>query len=165
VSVAPEELLNLIPKGPRQAFICLSVATDEVERYEHVPRDLWMALHPPMGLVGRTEAMYRSHVRELLARAESCNDLDVITDAEILAGLSNASLKAPLNQPGALLYHHLFRTIFGEEVHDKILDGTPPPEPSWPMQLQELLHDAKRQRVSRIKRVPRVRLRKSQDNA
>jgi len=106
----------------------------------------------PRAMVHLDVAVYRAHARELVARAGTPTPLSVPTLAELLVAMHAVSLKAPLTRPGALLYHHLFREVFGAELYDRTVAPEDRPKPEWPEQLQEELAAA--QRSVRIDRGP-----------
>lgn len=81
--------------------------------------------------------LYRDHVREVCRRKGTRVTLDVATEAEVLVGLMEASLVAPLREDGALLYDRIFFRIFGKRFGEE-------PREQWKGQLAELLSEARR---------------------
>lgn len=69
----------------------------------------------PTGFLAYDPRVYRAHVRELLDRVIDGLDLAPGTDAEVLAVLVQASLRAPLGQQAATLYERLFARVLPEQ--------------------------------------------------
>lgn len=104
------------------AFAQASWADDEVAHAidDHpAHRDsLWHAksLLTPTADIMRTEFVYRSHCRQLLARVVSQGDTRLPTDAEIAAACSETSLHAPLSPGGATVYMRAFARAFPDKA-------------------------------------------------
>ncbi len=123
----------------------LEICGEEVERAGfEVEHDLWMLLAPGDAFRGTAVDVYRSHVRELLARAKAGTRLDLGTDAEVLLGMREASLVAPLTRHGTMLYHAAFRSALGEAAYRKLLGDIDPPREQWEGQLEEIWTEARR---------------------
>lgn len=125
----------------------MDICTEEAERagvLASMPTAVFMALRPGDAFARCLPCVYRSHVRELLTRYTKKERLDLGTEAEVLLGLVETSLKLPLNQAGAALYHALFLRVMGEEVHQRILGGDDPPHEQWKGQIEEFLYEARR---------------------
>lgn len=131
-------LVDLLPGGVAQAFRLLEIGAVEADRFKGVSRELWAALQPPEDLAPLDPSVYRSHVRELLVRAEAGKALHLLTDAEVLVGLHQASLKAPLRASALALCYHLFRAVCGEAIALEVF-GDDPPKPAYPDQVLEEL--------------------------
>lgn len=156
-------VVELLPVGEREAFAFVArtldlsqVAHEEIESAkrespEHGAelRRLFPVLVP--GEVGRFGAtLYRVHARELCERVLDGLDLRPGTDAEILAVLSNASLKAPLTVEPAALFEAVFARCFDAS---RVLEGGPRPEP-WQGSNDELARTLRR-KIARLARRPR----------
>lgn len=142
------------------AFACMEIAGEECEAYERdhgkgaVSSELWGLLCPGELFAGVTEAVYRSHVRELLGRGG--RGLDVATDAELLIGMRTASLATPLNRSGTMVYHHLFRSVLGDDVYRSVLADVDPPRERWEGELADALADARRGLRGKLSRPARL---------
>jgi hypothetical protein len=136
-------------------FDLLEVCGDEVEHCgAEVGHELWMLLAPGEAFRCTVPEVYRSHVRELLARAAAGERLDLGTDAEVLLGMREASLVAPLTRGGTMLYHTAFRSVMGEAVYQDLLGRREPPLELWDGQLDELWAKARRKvRTERPKKL------------
>ena len=95
---------------------------------------------PQPGLRGKSEELYRHHVRELLDRAANNLNPDMRpgTKAEVLAELSDGSLIAPPGQQWSALMEELCA-----EMGFAPPDGEPT-KPPWPTASAEMLHEARR---------------------
>lgn len=130
-----------------RVFTCLAVAEDELAKADGpVPDGLFKVLRPTPLFEGKTLDVYRSHVRELIARGVALQkgqkaDLSAATRAEVLLYLSGASLVAPLNRGGLMLYHHLFEEVFGAEAARKVWNGYEPPREQRKDELLALFHE------------------------
>jgi len=63
-----------------------------------------------------------------LMKAESKEEIDKVnslTDAEILAMLSNTSLKMPLNRMGFEAMKYYFKRVKGEKAYKEVFDNEP----------------------------------------
>lgn len=114
----PSPLASFMGNDIMTAFALLDVCTDECDRYETktIGSELWMMLAPTDQFRRVHVDVYRAHIRELLERAAAGKPLDTMTRAEVLLGLVQASLAAPLNATGAGLYAHLFEAILGDAM-------------------------------------------------
>jgi hypothetical protein len=84
----------------------------------------WLLPHlAPGPFLFKHRSLYRAHVQELIARAGTTTKLDLGTKAEVVLGLVEASLVAPLTQGGALLYERLFEAIVGERYAVRKTEG------------------------------------------
>lgn len=117
----------------------LMICDTEVRKYTGVESDLWGALVPPKAFARLHGEMYRSHVRELLSRAEAGLRIDTMTKAELLIDLIEASFRVPLDRTGSALYHHLFRSCMGVDSYRAIFDGIAPPRERWEGQIDEII--------------------------
>jgi len=135
--------LNL-PNTISRTFDFMKIAEEEIAKAEKRVRDkaTRACIHDVFGhaepgqLLRYSDALYRAHVRELIERAKTGDDMSPATKAECVAALSEGSLLAPLDAQHSALYEDLFYEIFGHYV------GQPKQrvrEP-WPRASAELLH-------------------------
>lgn len=66
--------------------------------------------------VGPSEALYRAHYREIIARLVAGDNPNLATDAELLVAFNEAAQRAPLNDAGTYLYIRLFTAVFGADA-------------------------------------------------
>lgn len=92
------------------------------------------------------EAVYRSHVRELLTRVANDQSLMRGTKAEVLMLLSEASLVAPLGPRRAALYLMLFDELYPQQFEEQQVVIQEPWMGSSSELLEELRHQAKTDR-------------------
>ena len=104
-----------------RCFALMGWAEDEItqaqQRHPDAAKRLWDAFLVIQGtheLMG-TEFVYRAHARELLERVYADEDCRPPTDVEIVCGLSEASLRAPLNTAAVTLYMRLFAQLFPDK--------------------------------------------------
>jgi len=137
---------ELCPSNVWNLFGLMKIAEGEIHAAVHLsPRRsaelnaVFGVACPSPGLRGKSEELYRHHVRELIARAYDDNqDMRPGTKAEVLAALSDASLVAPPGQQiGALMEELCAEMGFAPP------DGEPI-KPPWPTASAELLHEARR---------------------
>lgn len=140
-----------------RAFELLDIGSEEAERagvLRTMPSEMFMMLAPGDIFRSVLPDVYRSHVRELLARFKAGEPLDLGTTAEVLLGMVETSTKAPLNTSGAALYHSLFRRVMGEARYQRLLGDAPPPRERYDGQLEELEAEARRKvRTGRPRKV------------
>jgi hypothetical protein len=122
----------------KQIFNALSIAEEELEGRD-LP-GLFAILAPTEPLHRKSDVLYRSHVRELIARAHDGKNLAPATDAECLGMLSDLSAKAPLNANAGAVSKRLFRTIFPDHDIFKDVDF----QERWPGQVDEDLRELRR---------------------
>lgn len=113
-----------------RCFAQMEWAEDEItqaqQRHPDSVAKLWKTFlliqgtHELMG----TEFVYRAHARELLERVHAGEDCRPPTDVEIVCGLSEASLRAPLNTAAVTLYMRLFAQLFPDKAPFAGLDET-----------------------------------------
>ncbi|MFG2847457.1 hypothetical protein ACGF12_30455 [Kitasatospora sp. NPDC048296] len=65
----------------------------------------------------KNERLYRIHVRELLERVDTGRDTRPATDAEMMIGLLESSLQAPLTSAATCLYLRIFARALPAEFH------------------------------------------------
>lgn len=138
----PPSLEALIPKRLRSTFRSVEIAEEEIARGYPDPRDcppeLFMACIPPRILRPLRSELYRAHARELVERSKLRKPVYKLpTKAEVLAGLLEASKRAPLNRAGMALADRLFTEIFGWSFESE------PAREEWPGQLEEELEQAR----------------------
>jgi hypothetical protein len=128
----------------RQAFDSMEIAEQEIARAmaecssaegKRRINGTFLALKPPMQFVHRAEQVYRAHCRELIARAERGEDLDVGTKAEALCAVLDTALKAPLRTTAAAVAELLFVAVFGKSVDDQ------PPREAYPGAALEMINE------------------------
>jgi hypothetical protein len=140
-----------------QTFGDLEIAEEEVaaaKKRHPFETDLidacFLDLQRSVFLLEKADFVYRSHVRELCERAASSGDLTDATDAEIVCCLMGASMLAPLNHDGFLLYYTCFCRAFPEYTN-KVFDHMDyQPRESYPGRLNELLSSVARKIQRRI---------------
>ncbi len=119
----------------------LSVAEEEIAKAFADPhsadaRVCFRACCPNPIFYGKTEEVYRAHVREMAKRVqERTPKFEEPTGAELICILSGASLSAPLSKPYSMLYERL--------LHEHLPETTRRLEPSdrkedWPGELDEI---------------------------
>lgn len=121
-----EEIAEVGQKGAvsaiGRAFDLMEVAEQEIARAGgRKGNAVWEAWLELGFLVEHGEELYRLHCRELIRRAKdaccACDDcMRPATKAEVLAFLSNASLKAPPARDPAALQARLFCELFPDSV-------------------------------------------------
>lgn len=118
-------------------MFCVAIPEAErvLRRYGDPP-GLFMRLWPTPILRGRPKRLLRAHYVELCLRWKRGEDLGPGTCAEVLCGLSEASLRAPLNQVGAALATRLARALVGF----RHVTG----RGSYPGEIRELLIECRR---------------------
>lgn len=95
------------------AFASMELAEDEIERSGlPIAQRCFRACMPSDVLTGAAEPLYRSHVRELIQRAEAGGDMTLPTAAEFCALLAATSLNAPLKPAWSCLYGRKFALCF-----------------------------------------------------
>lgn len=127
--------------------VAMPTAEKVLRRYGDPP-GLFVALQPTPILRGRQRKILRAHYVELCLRWKNGQDLRPGTCAEVLCGLSEASLRAPLNRAGAVLATRLAKALIGFR---HVTGGG-----SYPGELRELLSSC-RTRMSQPWRVPEKR--------
>jgi len=125
----------------------LELCGNEADHYDDVSTELWMALPPPQQMVGIPEEVYTAHVRELLLRAMTSEPFNLLTDAELLLAMSEASKVAPLNQEGVIVTRYLFQKVMGEQAYAKVYSDVPAITERWPGQLEDALEPGRNYKV------------------
>lgn len=140
---------DLVPPSVRRVFHLVGIAEQEIEDAGNPQGVRLSDLVAPREIVPLADAVYRSHARELVARAGTPTPMSVPTLAELLVRMHATSLVAPLNRSGEMVYHHLFRQVMGDELYFGVMGGDTGPTPEWPGQLQEELGAMRRLKVNR----------------
>lgn len=149
MSVANHPAVATVLGSPiRRAFALIEIADDELRAAGNPPISL-TDLVAPREMYGLDVAVYRAHARELIGRVGTPAPRDQPTLAELLVAMHQVSLKAPLARHAALLYHHLWKEVFGAELYERMVPEHERPKPEWPGQLQEELAAAQRVRRPR----------------
>jgi hypothetical protein len=121
------KILSVMPNASlwSRLFGALTIAEEEIAA-ARLPKKLsstvFLAVVPPPIFEGKTDALYRSHVRELIARVKSGADLSLGTDAECLCAMLEVATQAPLTPSGNAVAHELFRRVFPKRAAD--MDAT-----------------------------------------
>lgn len=101
-----------------RTFDLMLVAEEELRRAGDGPG--WFAvLVPPAGFTQLDDGVYRAHCRELVGRLRRGKDCRPATDAEVLAAVMSASLKAPLGPGHQALAEYLFGKLFPDHEVSK----------------------------------------------
>jgi hypothetical protein len=109
-------------------FAQMEWAEDEIKQAQQRHPDAAAKLHDTFLLIQGThelmgtEFVYRAHACELLERVYAGEDCRPPTDVEIVCGLSEASLRAPLNTAAITLYMRLFARLFPDKAPFADLD-------------------------------------------
>jgi hypothetical protein len=148
------ELLDAVGLGGPMRW--LFEALDECGRVVEV-EGVWSDLDvpynvfkPPSEFVNKRMELYAAHVRELCGRwkaSRRLSDLDHPTSAEVMLGLADTSMLAPLTQTGTALYSRLFQEIFGPDAVPELEKYAE--REAWSGQLDEELARLKRRTVQR----------------
>jgi hypothetical protein len=108
-------------------FTCMTIAEEEIaaakRRYKRVAgrvNGAFVVLMPSAPLKGFSVELYRVHARELLERVARGQDTRLGTKAEVVALLSETSMKSPLTSDGYVLAAKLFRDLYPQLVHAPI---------------------------------------------
>ena len=144
-----EDVRQIIGRDLGQIMDCLGVAEEELEGRD-MP-GLFAALYPTEPLRGKSEGLYRAHVRELIARAHTGDNLAHGTLAEVCGTLSDISLKAPLNPEGQAVQRHAFTACFPGRSAELYKDTIHVDQEKWPGQVLEDL-SAMRRKLQSLKR-------------
>lgn len=148
-----DEALRLLGPSARRfasVFRAMAIADEEL-RAAGNPPGVFIHLCIPESLSGMHESLYRAHAREIIRRVGTGRLASEATEAELLVGMVHASMAAPLNRDGEVLYHALFRRVMGDATADSM--GFAPPRVQWAGQLDELLAEARRKLRTKRERV------------
>jgi hypothetical protein len=110
-------------------FAQMEWAEDEIEkaqgRHPEAAAKLWETFRLLQGTheLMNTEFVYRAQALELLERVLGDEDCRWPTDVEIVCGLSDASLRAPLNTKAVALFMRLFARLFPDKARFDGLDA------------------------------------------
>lgn len=111
-----------------RCFAQMEWAEDEIkqaqERHPDAAAKLWETFLLIQGTheLMHTEFVYRAHARELLERVYAGEDCRRPTDVELVCGLSEASLHAPLRTAAVTLYMRLCARLFSDKAAFEGLD-------------------------------------------
>lgn len=126
-----------------QVFSCMGIAEEEISAYQRRHRSraqkanrAFRWLLPSDLLRGKSEKVYRAHVRELIDRVARGQNPIPLTKAEVLSLLSAQSLIAPLAAQYSACMGKLFRDLGLGDV-----EATPEP---WKGASEELLDELRR---------------------
>ncbi len=136
-SPEPEELLQLLEDGVgsviARTFSKMELAEEEIDaakrRHPLAAGRIHRAfrhLCPSPALSAAPEKLFRAHCTELLERVAAGCDLRPGTTAEVLAVLSELSLRAPLERAHTLLFVKLFSDLFPEAAARMQSENEPP---------------------------------------
>lgn len=128
----------------RGLFDRMTIAEEEIARLEREPPGAFSTVYPTPVLRGKRRDLYRAHVRELLERLErgaGKAKLEEATDAELLAGMYEASARAPLSSEASAVYDRLFSRIFPEKWRSLGWEAT---AEAWKGQVDEDIRAARR---------------------
>lgn len=110
-------------------FDCMKIADDEIRSAQHenpeAADDLQKAfrlLAPTYGMQRLHSAIYRQHVRELLARVLAKEDTRPATDAELVVALCETSQNVRLSHLWSLVYFLLFSRVMRGYVQPDLLE-------------------------------------------
>ena len=142
--LAGKDFVNTLAR----VFRCQAIAEEEITAAKKRNKKAnfdghFMALKPPASFIGKSDDLYRHHVRELLervAKVASRNPLSPATKAEVLAKLMDESLIAPPSSQYVALAPALFREVFPNSGIDLGVDDGQP----WPTSNEELLADLRK---------------------
>jgi hypothetical protein len=73
-------------------------------------------LTPTEPLMDKSPELYEAHCKELIVRRISGENIKSATDAEIIAALSDLSLKAPLKRDCVYVMQKLFSKLFPDQL-------------------------------------------------
>jgi hypothetical protein len=115
------EMIGAGGSAVSRAFDLMEIAEAEIERavrdcalLPRVQRHVWnsFGLLAPGELARYSDAVYRSHARELLNRVMTCRDTRLGTRAEVLAAISALSLQSRLDRDLEQLALNLADALF-----------------------------------------------------
>lgn len=152
--VGVDLLAALFPEGDvvarvARAFELMGVAEEELLAEEKKSRrvravlrkrGVFKALYPGE-LVAYPDPVYRSHCREIIARAKRGEDLRPGTDAELLVMFCRSSLKAPLASEFVLAYETVFDRVY---PGNEITGGGRLGRDAWRGRAEEIVEEARR---------------------
>ncbi len=75
-------------------------------------------LKPSEPLMDKSPELYEAHCKELIVRRISGENIEPATDAEIIAAISDLSLRAPLQRDCAYVMQKLFKKLFPGKLPD-----------------------------------------------
>ena len=127
-------------------FRRMSIAEEEIATAKRrCPRKA-KALHASFGILYTStlarfsDDIYRSHVRELLARVMRREDTRLATDAELLAMFSETSLRAPLASSYANAMSVVFHSVFPHADMNRFQAG----HAAYPKDAEEIITAARK---------------------
>jgi len=100
-------------------FECSMIADRTVRKMQEVYPDFadiidqtFETLTPTEPLMDKSPELYEAHCKELIVRRISGENIKSATDAEIIAAISDLSLKAPLKRDCVYVMQKLFSKLF-----------------------------------------------------
>lgn len=148
MKLVPQMIDDVLPEACGSAFRRMDIAEQEIKTAKAGTRNsakrtkmhrAFGVLCPPEVMRNKSDDVYRSHVRELLARAAEGLDLDVATDAECVCFMSAMTIKAPPTSAFAAAYTHLFCKVLPSA---KL--GQMPGHEGYPGEVEEIVNDTRR---------------------
>ncbi len=134
-----------------RAFDRMGIAEEEIEAAKKKWPDKKAEIHAAFGALAPGELsrygsdrLYRAHARELLERVAKGERLELGTDAECLAALSLASLKAPLASGHVAAMEKAFASVFPKNAL-----GPNVGRESYPGNVDEILTEIRKKIASR----------------
>lgn len=132
--------------GIAQAFRRMEIAEQEIEEAKRRWPRRKRAIHAAFGvlcaprLASYSDAVYRAHAREIIGRVMRGEDVRPGTDAEVLATLSEASLRAPLASDHAHAMSRVFARVFPDADMGRFAAGNE----AWAGRTNEIIKEARR---------------------
>lgn len=130
-----------LPAGIVRAFDLMALAEEELAAAGN-PVGAFALLMPGI-LAEYTDELYRSHCRELIARAKAGEDTSLGTLAEALVAMMVTAGASPLRPEALALTDHLFDRLF-PGAREQMFPGVPPHRERWDGQVAEDLSALRR---------------------
>ena len=125
------ELLGVSERAVLSIFEDIAIAGEEMDKAKIPvgdPADCFLSLQRPEMLRNRPAWVYRSHVQELIRRAQGGFPLEPGTMAEVLICMQETSLLAPLNPEGRHRTWQAFQAVAPEMAAQIWPEGEEPQE-------------------------------------